>query len=169
MAYPDVFRGALLNAGSDPINGQSGMFMPPADLFHQFQRTRLVYITGDADEGNLEQDGVSQESMRDACVLDIKVEFALDLAHQALDAPSMDRALRALEEPPSINEDELTKCNARLQHELDAKLAGVAAAIAHGDRDGAKKELRALQAHYGGLVGPALLELQKKLQPNAGR
>ncbi|HSS05536.1 MAG TPA: hypothetical protein VLK83_00190, partial [Rhodanobacteraceae bacterium] len=31
LAYPDLFRGALLNAGSDPLGGD-GIALPPADL-----------------------------------------------------------------------------------------------------------------------------------------
>ena len=42
LAYPDVFRGALLNAGSDPIGGEAGIYLPPAELFRRFQETKLV-------------------------------------------------------------------------------------------------------------------------------
>jgi len=46
LAYPDVFRGALLNAGSDPIGGDQ-VSLPPADLFRRFQEsTRIVFVTG---------------------------------------------------------------------------------------------------------------------------
>lgn len=38
LAYPDVFRGAILNAGADPIDGQDGIDKPPADLLRAFQR-----------------------------------------------------------------------------------------------------------------------------------
>jgi hypothetical protein len=51
--YPDVFHGALLNAGSDPIgNAQSPL--PPQELLRQFQEsTRVVYVTGAHDNFNL--------------------------------------------------------------------------------------------------------------------
>jgi hypothetical protein len=71
LAYPDVFHGALLNAGSDPIGGEAGIYLPPAELFHRFQQTRLVYVTGESDELNLRDDQISRGSMRDWCVLDI--------------------------------------------------------------------------------------------------
>src|SRR5262249_37992314 len=135
LAYPDVFRGALLNAGSEPIDGTGGMYKPPAELYPSFERTRLVYITGDQDEGNLTQDQISQESMHEWCVFDVKVEIALGLAHQSLDAPSLDRALKALEEPRSVDSKELASCNARIQRELAAQLRDAEAAIARADRE----------------------------------
>jgi pimeloyl-ACP methyl ester carboxylesterase len=51
LSYPDVFRGALLDAGSDPVGGAQ-LPLPPADLFHLFQQsTRLVYLSGTNDHG----------------------------------------------------------------------------------------------------------------------
>jgi pimeloyl-ACP methyl ester carboxylesterase len=49
LGYPDVFRGAILNAGSDPI-GDSATPLPPRELFAGFQEeARLIYITGEKD------------------------------------------------------------------------------------------------------------------------
>jgi len=51
--YPDVFHGALLNAGSDPI-GNAQIPLPPQELLRQFQQsTRVVYVTGAHDNFNL--------------------------------------------------------------------------------------------------------------------
>src|SRR5215468_5735124 len=163
LAYPDVFRGALLNAGSEPIDGAGGMYKPPAELYLSFERTRLVYITGDQDEGNLTQDQISQESMHEWCVFDVKIEIALGLAHQTLDAPSMDRALKALEEPRSVDSKELASCNARIQTELAAQLRDAEAVIARGDRENARELLKAIDARFGGMAAPAIVELDAKL------
>lgn len=163
LAYPDVFRGALLNAGSEPIDGGGGMYKPPAELFQLFERTRLVYITGDMDEGNLTQDEISQESMHDWCVFDVKIEIALGLAHQTLDASSMDRALKALEEPRSVDSKELASCNARLQRDLAAKLREAEAAIARGDRESARGLLKSIDARYAGMAATPLVELDARL------
>jgi poly(3-hydroxybutyrate) depolymerase len=60
LGYPDVFHGALLNAGSDPI-GTLDVPLPPADLFRRFQEsTRLVYLTGERDDENLGRDMYSR-------------------------------------------------------------------------------------------------------------
>src|SRR5262249_48915941 len=68
LAYPDVFRGALLNAGSEPIGGEEGIYLPPADLFRKFQQSRLVYITGESDEVGPREENGSRKSMREWCV-----------------------------------------------------------------------------------------------------
>ena len=68
LAYPDLFRGALLNAGSDPIGGSEAL-LPPDDLFAQFQSsTRLVYVTGSEDSWNIQHDRDSRDSMQAWCV-----------------------------------------------------------------------------------------------------
>ena len=71
LAYPDVFRGAMLNAGSDPI-GDGDTPLPPRDLFLQFQASRLVYVTGSQDIFHLMRDAASRQSMRTWCVFDVK-------------------------------------------------------------------------------------------------
>jgi pimeloyl-ACP methyl ester carboxylesterase len=163
LAYPDVFRGAILNAGADPIDGQEGIYKPPADLFHAFQRSRLVLITGSEDEGNLPQDDVTLASLRAACVMGVETRVARRLGHQPLDASSLDEALDALEEPRAVDAAELARCNARVEREIAAELAGVAAAIARGDRDRARRLLKAVDARFGGLAAPGILALDDQL------
>jgi len=164
LAYPDVFRGAVLNAGADPIDGQVGIYKPPADLFRAFQRSRLVYITGSEDEGNLRQDEVSRASLRSACVLDVETRAALRLGHQALDSSSLDAALDALEEPRAVDAAELARCNARVEREIAAELTRAAAAIARGDRDGARRLIKAIDARFGGLAARGILALDARLR-----
>jgi pimeloyl-ACP methyl ester carboxylesterase len=163
LAYPDVFRGAILNAGADPIDGQDGIYKPPVELFRAFQHARLVYITGDQDVDNLRQDDVSQASMRAACVLDIKTETAFRIGHQSLDGFALGRALDALEEPRQVDAAELARCNARVERALADKLAEAAAAITRGDRDRARRLIQAIDARFGGLAAPAILDLDARL------
>jgi pimeloyl-ACP methyl ester carboxylesterase len=164
LAYPDVFRGVILNAGADPIDGQDGMYKPPAELFHQFQRRRVVYITGDLDAGPLVQDDVSQASMRAACVLDVQVDTAHGLGHESLDAVILDRVLDTLEAPHAIDEAALAACNARVERDIAAQIADARAAVARGDRDGARAKLKAIEARYAGLAARELLEVDAQLQ-----
>lgn len=163
LAYPDVFHGALLNAGSDPIGGEIGIYLPPADLFEKFQRTRLVFVTGHHDERNLTDDGDSLQSMRDWCVFNVVVHEPPRLGHEPLDSNSLDRALAALEQSSPIDVVKLAQCNAKLLRELSAKLADADAAIARGDTEGARARIKQIDAHYGGLASPAILDLDKKL------
>jgi dienelactone hydrolase len=163
LAYPDVFHGAVLNAGSDPIDGREGNHKPPVELFRAFQHSRLIYITGDQDEDHLRQDDRSRDSMRKNCVLNVKTELAPRLGHHAIDEFALDRALDALEAPQSVDADELARCNARVESELAAELVKAAAAIARGDREAARGQLAAIEARFGGLAAPRILELDAQL------
>jgi pimeloyl-ACP methyl ester carboxylesterase len=165
LGYPDVFRGALLNAGADPISDDSGIHIPPAELFHRFQQTRLVYVTGGHDELNLHDDEISRGSMKDWCAFNLVVKSAPQLVHETLDAGSLDRALDALEQPAEVDAAKVAECNAGLERDLSAKLADAAAAIARGDLKGARARINAIDLHFGGLAGKAILELEAKLAP----
>jgi pimeloyl-ACP methyl ester carboxylesterase len=123
LAYPELFRGVLLNAGSDPIDGEKGTYIPPADLFRLFQRTRLVYVTGQHDDLNLHDDAVSQASMKDRCVLGIASLVARRLGHEALDPAALDDALEALDRPSQVDDGALEECNARLLRRVASRLA----------------------------------------------
>jgi predicted esterase len=163
LAYPDVFRGALLNAGADPIDGQDGIYKPPAELFRQFQRTRLVYATGERDDDVLAQDEVSRRSMHEACVFDVKTETMFGMGHESLDTVGMDRALDDLEAPRAVDEAALARCNAGVEREIAAALADAAAAIARGDRDGARAKVKAIDARFAGLAAAGIVELDARL------
>ena len=148
LAYPDVFHGALLNAGSDPIGGQAGINLPPVELFRRFQETKLVYVTGEGDEQRRHDDQVSRASMRDWCVFNVEIRDARKLGHEPLDPPSLNRALDALEQPSAVDPGGLAQCNARLQRELASKLAEAETAIARGKGDDARAQLEGIDAHY---------------------
>ena len=162
LAYPDVFRGALLNAGSDPIGGERGIYLPPADLLRRFQTIRIVFATGEDDERNLRDDQITRASLKDWCVLDVEVKVARGLGHEPLDPPSLDRALSALDKPSRVDAGELARCNARIGQELAAKLTEAAAAIDRGDRQGARALLNAIDGRFGGLAAPDILELDAR-------
>ncbi|HUJ57669.1 MAG TPA: PHB depolymerase family esterase [Kofleriaceae bacterium] len=164
MAYPDVFHGAVLDAGSDRIDGRDGIYKPPAELFRLFQHTRLVYITGDQDLDNLDADTASIRSMRDACVLDVDVEYATGLAHQALDIASLDKALDALDAPHGVDPAALARCDAGVERDLAARLAEAEATVARGDRDRARTQLLSIEAEFGGLAAAQLRELDAKIR-----
>src|SRR5258708_2602081 len=70
LGFPDVFRGAFLNAGSDPI-GDAQTPLPPPELFSRFQEmTRIVYITGQNDAVDVDKDAASTQSLLQWCVFD---------------------------------------------------------------------------------------------------
>jgi pimeloyl-ACP methyl ester carboxylesterase len=96
LGYPDVFHGALLNAGSDPI-GTLDVPLPPADLFRRFQEsTRLVYLTGERDEENLGRDVDSRRSLDKWCAYDVLTQTEPRTGHELADASAFSRSLEAL-------------------------------------------------------------------------
>jgi pimeloyl-ACP methyl ester carboxylesterase len=163
LAYPDLFRGALLNAGSDPLGGD-GIALPPADLFERFQdSTRLVFLTGDRDEVNLHNDLVSRKSLRDWCVLDVASVTMPRTGHAIADAAGLERALKALDAPNDVDAAKLERCRADIKRTLAAKTAEAEAAIAAGDRTRATGILNAIDAHYGGDAAAEIATLRTRL------
>jgi len=163
LAYPDVFRGALLNAGSNPI-GEGAVMLPPADLFRRFQEsTRLVYFTGARDEVNVSGDLKSMRSLRDWCVFDVHSETMARRGHEIADVGGLERALDEIEKPAAIDAEKLADCRLRIGRELASKIAEAEAALAHGDRDGAIEDMKVIDERFGGAAAAAIAGLQAKL------
>jgi len=163
LGYPDLFHGALLDAGSDPI-GDAQIPLPAAALFRQFQdATRLVYATGQHDDDNLDKDVHSRQSMKDWCVFHLDTVAMPGAEHELADTSAMNRALDALLKPTQPNPDKLAACRARIDKELTAQLRQVEDLLASGRRDDARTLLEKTDAHYGGLAAPRSIELIQKI------
>jgi len=163
LAYPDVFRGVLLEAGSDPI-GTPEIPLPPADLLHRFQQTaRVVYLTGDRDDYHQREDARSREALRDWCVANLSSVAMPWKAHELADAGSFGRALDALAQPAQSDPDKLARCRAAHEQSLQSQLQRVQALINAGQREDARKLLEQVDASYGGLAGPQSVALMERL------
>jgi pimeloyl-ACP methyl ester carboxylesterase len=159
LAYPDVFHGALLNAGSDAV-GNADVPLPPADLFARFQEsTRLVYVTGERDNEGLVADLQSRESLEKWCVFNFVTETEPRMGHELADASAFARALDGLLTPAKPDPARLADCRARNDRELSAQLKQVADALAHGATDDTRRLLDKVDARYGGLAAPRSVEL----------
>ena len=167
LAYPDLFRGALLNAGSDPL-GADPPTVPPPELFGRFQEgSRLVYVTGGRDLTPLAVDGASLDSMRRGCVFDVDAQTTADAGHEVASPAALARALHALSAPRTPDARRLTTCRAGLERDLAAAVAKVRALIGAGRRADAQRELTAIDRRFGGLAAGPSLELQAQLRPDA--
>ena len=159
LGYPDVFHGAVLNAGSDPI-GTADVPLPPADLLRSFQEsTRLVYVTGERDQAHLVDDVRSRRSLEKWCVFDVVTETEPRVEHEVADFAAFRRAIDALLAHRVTDQKKLAACQTRIGQELNSRLQRVETAFAQGDTQGAKQMLSEVDTEYGGLAAPRSLEL----------
>lgn len=154
LAYPDLFRGALLNAGSDPI-GTHEIPLPPTNLFERFQTSsRLVYLTGKDDTTHLDMDRHSQDAMRNWCVFDITSVAVPWSGHETPNASAFGRALDALEQHQSAESDKLAACRAHYVSALKSEIEQTRALMLKGDRAEATSKLLKVDERFGGLAAP---------------
>ncbi len=163
LGYPDVFRGAFLDAGSDPI-GNAATPLPPRDLLRRFQEfSHLVYVTGEEDVANLGQAAVSKRTMQDWCVAHVDTELIPGGFHGAADPDAFSRALAKLMEPVRPDPDGLAACRAPIESRLSQELRKVDGLVAQGDRDAAQNLLNDIDGRFGGLAAPRSVELQQQI------
>jgi hypothetical protein len=163
LAYPDLFRGALLNAGSDPL-GHGEAVLPPEDLFVRFQSSsRLVYVTGSEDSWNLQHDFVSRASMDAWCVFDTAIETMFRVDHEIAAPNSLRRALMSLDKRSPADSDKLSACRARVAKEMAADLHHVAELLEQGKPHDAWHSLHKVDIRYGGLAAPEITRLEQQI------
>jgi pimeloyl-ACP methyl ester carboxylesterase len=163
LAYPDIFRGAILNASSDPIGDEKAP-VPPKELFSRFQESmHLVYVTGDRDVLPQINDRISMRSMRNWCVFNVDSRMETGMAHDTMTASALTRALEYLSSPAETDESKLADCRAGIERELDAEIQQTESLIAAGKRDEARQKLLAIDARFGGLAAPRSIELFRLL------
>jgi len=164
LAYPDLFRGALLEAGSDPI-GDAQLPIPKADLFGQFrERSRIVYFTGRNDPEHLEQDARSLRSLREWCVTNIDTVSMPWSGHETADAASFSRALDALENAAPTAAHDSAACMNRIDEDLTTQFHEVETLIARGDKSSAAKTLEKIDGRFGSLAAPRSVDLMKTIE-----
>ncbi len=163
LGYPDLFRGVLLNAGSDTI-GDATRPIPPADLFHTFQESmRIVYLTNKGDSLHVSWDLASKHSLQEWCVFDVHTENAPWGGHVAPDPITLNHALGTLDARDDIDPAKLAACRAGILKELDAQLGKVEELVTSRRLDDAQKRLFEVDAHFGGLAAPRSTALQAKI------
>lgn len=161
LGYPDVFHGALLHAGSNPLG--DAFPLPPRDLFQRFQSSsRLVYFTGATDTYHLSEDASSSQSMRQWCVFNVETHEIPAEGHEEMSATVFGRALDRLLSPVSADPARLGACRSRIAAALQGKLSQAAALMSHAGGAAARQLLLDIDRQYGGLAAPRILELARK-------
>ena len=163
LDYPDLFRGALLNAGSDPIATPLDP-LPSAALMSQLQtETKILYLTGDMDGVNVGADIASRQSMNAWCVFGTESQTMFHVGHEAPSSAYLDKALEYLETPLQLNSNKLDSCRRRVAADLAGKLQRVRDYVVRGKKLDALKELKGIDLRYGGLAAPDTLELRERI------
>jgi pimeloyl-ACP methyl ester carboxylesterase len=163
LGFPDVFRGAFLNAGSDPIGGAETP-LPPSDLFSRFQEmTRIVYVSGQNDAVNVEKDAASEQSLRDWCVFDWYAERSPWTDHEVAGPAVLGRALDMLDKHAKPNLARLNSCRLRIDQELEKTIVQANDLLAAGNLDGARRSLDKIDTRYGGLAAPRSVDLAARI------
>lgn len=167
LAYPDLFRGAVLNASSDPI-GTAAIELPPKDLFLQFQeKAHLVYVTGDRDTSRVAWHLASMHSLRDWCVFNTDYQTNNFTGHAVMNPDALSRALNSLAKPVETDAGRLAACRAGIDADLASKIRQVQSLISAGNRDAARNTLKEIDTRFGGLGAPQTLELEDELDQPA--
>jgi hypothetical protein len=165
LAYPDLFRGALLNAGSDPV-GDSEALLPPVELFALFQSSsRLVYVTGSEDGWNIQHDMLSRDSMKAWCVFGTVVETMPRIGHETAVPYFVGRALTALDQRSSVGPDKFSVCRARIAKDMAADFQRVVDLLDRDKPHDAWRSLTKLDIRYGGLAAPGISQLEQRIGP----
>jgi pimeloyl-ACP methyl ester carboxylesterase len=163
LAFPDLFRGVFLNAGSDPI-GNGLAPLPPPELFSRFQEmTRLVYISGQNDAVNVDKDAASTQSMLEWCVFDWYAERSPWTGHEVAGPAVLGRALDMLDKHAKTNLGRLNNCRLRINQELEKAIVQADDLLAAGDADGARRLLNKIDTRYGGLAAPRSVDLAARI------
>lgn len=169
LAYPDIFSGAFLNAGADPI-GDAAAPLPSLALFARFQEnSRLYYATGSQDLSTLGMDARSLHAMRDLCVFHVNAERTPRAAHEIANPQVLFGALAYLDAPPQQDADRLASCRNDVQADLQKSLQDIRDAIGRGRLDEARALSLDADKRFGGLAGDDLSALSSALYSNASQ
>jgi hypothetical protein len=163
LGYPDLFHGAMLNAGSDRL-GTELLILPPKDLFERFQsESRLVYVTGSEDSWIIQSDIASRQSAYDLCVFGTFTNSMIRASHEIADPVSLDRALGALAAHVAPDAAKLSACRARLERAISEKLKSVRDFLDRDKSRDASKLLTKIDTQYGALAAPESVNLAGRI------
>lgn len=168
LGYPDIFSGAILNAGADPLGGAHPL--PPRDLFLRFQSSsHLVYMTGDRDTASLATDASSAQSMQNWCAFGVETYESPDTGHELMSPMAFGRALDRLLHPRPPDPARVRACRSHVEAGLDERLDQAQALISKGSRTPACELLLEIDERYGGVAAPRILELARRAGCEAAR
>ena len=152
VAYPDIFAGALLNAGSDPI-GTRDVPLPSAALLSLLQsRTRFVFVTGANDDINLSKDADARSALKNWCIDPGRAIQPPHLGHDVMDAASLSQALRGLDRPDKVDPERSSQCRTIVNAKIESARREAAARGAQPPNPKIAAALDQLERKFGSLL-----------------
>lgn len=162
VGYPDLFRAALLNAGSD-VFGSKELVLPSAELTAWLQeRSRLVYVTGVRDMPNKRMDGESRASAKARCIQGLYNLWMPAVEHAPPDSRTFSKAM-ALLDAHAQSDTGLHGCRLRTMAAIEAELDAVEAMLLQGGTFDAGERLGEVDAQWGGLAAPRSVLLARRI------
>ncbi len=164
IAWPDVFRGAILDGGADPIGSSLVPLPEPARLRQAQETLRLIFLYGTDDTPNVAAVRRAIRSAAEASLPDVTAMPMLRHAHTPEPAAWLLRALRQ-QQSPHLPRADLAECRSGIERRAAADVAAVDALRAAGDPAGAGKALRTLDARWGHFVAADIRRLAAEVAP----
>lgn len=162
VGYPDLFRGVLLNAGSDVFGGKE-LVLPSAALTELLQeRSRLVYVTGVLDMPNKRMDEASRASAEARCIRHLPTLWMPGVEHAPPDRRTFSKAMALLDADPAPDA-ELSNCRERIMDDIRAEMDKVEKLYGEGKTVEAGELLGKLDAEWGGLAAPRSVMLARRI------
>lgn len=162
MAYPDIFRGAMLVGGSLKI-GEYEVVFPPRDLALQFLSSRkLVFATGSEDALVGGIDRRNRKVLESLCFQGYARIAQMRLGHWLPSGGGLARVLAELEKPVVAGEG-FDECVRGLDADIDRRLAEVDVLMAAGRMKDAGIALGDMEDRYGGLAGERAVPLARTI------
>ena len=159
IAFPELFHGAFLNAGSDPLGGD-GVAVPPRPLLYRFQEnTRIATVTGSDDTINVAKDAESAHALTRWCAYNVVPRTIAFMGHDLAKPDALSDALGPLQTPPPANPARLEACRSALDSDLAKGVRGVQAAVDAGRAGEARTMIQALDARFGGFAEDRVVRL----------
>ena len=159
--YPDVFSGALLNAGSDAVGVAPDTLPDDAVMAKLRSSSRIVYVTGEQDDAALSEQYESTDSLLKFCVYDFEAEVTPSIGHTVASPQALSQAIRSLSEHAVDASGKQSSCSAgikaRLMHEVD----DIKALIKSKRTDAARLAIIRIDNEFGGMAAAYTLELAR--------
>lgn len=162
MAYPEVFRGAMLVGGSLQI-GQYEVVFPPRELALKFpSSTRLVFATGSEDALDGGIDLRNRRVLESLCFRGYPRVAQLRLGHWLPSGGGLASVLDELQKPvpPDPGFD---ACVQGLDADIERRLAEVGALVTAGRMREAGLRLGEMEDRCGGLAGDRAVPLGRTI------